>query len=508
MTPPKVARLDAHSALRMPTDLGGPGLLVGWSMEREHLRTPVGFSFGSPDVAPGSGFVDPILLNREGHLLTVAPTGAGKGVGCIIPALLHYDGPAIVIDPKGENAAITMERRRKMGQEVVVLDPMGLVENSDGGFNPLDLIDPRSLSGVDEASALVHALLPDRLDGGKNLFWVNRGRQLLLAMVLHVVTDLPREKHTLTEVRRLANKAAADPLALAKVFQKSRHPEVQMIAGNLLINAESTLGGILSFAQEGVDFLRGPALQRAIERTSFDLEGVVSGAPLTIYIVLPPHMLGSHGRFLRLWISALMSLVMRRRRRPEQSTLFILDEAAQLGPLDELRTAVTLMRGYGLQTWTFWQDLSQLRILYPQDWQTMLNNCAVLQAFGANNLRAANDVAEVFGALDGRGFLMLEADEMLLQIAGDEAVVAARPNYLRDPPFEGLFEKNPFFDVDVAPVPRPVIDRTYLRAADEPTEGGSPKPRRTRTGPGPVDPIDALLSREILRRLADAAHAD
>jgi type IV secretion system protein VirD4 len=225
MGPANVSRLDAHSVLRMPKDLGGPGLLVGWSMEREHLRTPVGFSFGAPETSPETGFVDPILLNREGHLLTVAPTGAGKGVGCIVPALLHYDGPAIVVDPKGENAAITMRRRREMGQEVVVLDPMGLVAGSEGGFNPLDLIDPRASSGVDEASALVHALLPDRLDDGKNLYWVSRGRQLLLGMVLHVVTDLPREKHTLTEVRRIANDAASDPAGLARVFKKSRHPE-------------------------------------------------------------------------------------------------------------------------------------------------------------------------------------------------------------------------------------------------------------------------------------------
>jgi type IV secretion system protein VirD4 len=498
---PVIERLPQQSALRMPRDLGGPGLLVGWSMEREHQRTPFGFSFGSPLTSPETGFVDPILLNREGHLLTVAPTGAGKGVGCIVPALLHYDGPAIVIDPKGENAAITAERRRALGQEVVILDPMGIVEGSKGTFNPLDLIDPRSASGVDEAAALVHALLPDGIDDGKNLYWVSRGRQLLLAMVLHVVTDLPREKQTLTEVRRLANAAAANPQALADAFAKSRHPEVRIIAGNLQIKADNTLGGILSFAQEGIDFMRGPALQAAVERTSFDLDGVVRGAPLTIYIVMPPHMLNSHGRFLRLWISALMTLIMRRRNRPDRSTLFILDEAAQLGPLDELRTAVTLMRGYGLQTWTFWQDLSQMRILYPTDWQTMLNNCAVLQAFGPNNLRAAEDVAAMLGALNGREFLALEADEMLLQIAGDEAVVAARPNYLRDPPFKGLFAENPFFRRDADPLPRPAIDRTYLR----PMAGSEPKPRKRRHGPGPVDPIDRLLAREILREVGGDA---
>ncbi len=33
-----------------------------------------------------------------GHVVTVAPTGTGKGVACVIPTLLEYDGSAIVID--------------------------------------------------------------------------------------------------------------------------------------------------------------------------------------------------------------------------------------------------------------------------------------------------------------------------------------------------------------------------------------------------------------------------
>ncbi len=34
--------------------------------------------------------------------MTIASTGAGKGVGCITPALLRHKGPVVVIDPKGE----------------------------------------------------------------------------------------------------------------------------------------------------------------------------------------------------------------------------------------------------------------------------------------------------------------------------------------------------------------------------------------------------------------------
>ena len=83
--------IPAQSKLELPTDLGGTGLLVGWSMELEHKRTPIGFSFGNPECSPATGFIDPILMELEGHLMTIAPTGAGKGVGCIVPALLRFD---------------------------------------------------------------------------------------------------------------------------------------------------------------------------------------------------------------------------------------------------------------------------------------------------------------------------------------------------------------------------------------------------------------------------------
>ena len=53
----------------------------------------------------------------------------------------------------------------------------------------------------------------------------------------------------------------------------------------------------------------------------------------------------------------------KRRSFPCESSL--IDEAAQLGTLDELRSAITLMRGYGVKGWSFWQDLSQLQRIYP-----------------------------------------------------------------------------------------------------------------------------------------------
>lgn len=92
-----------------------------------------------------------------------------------------------------------------------------------------------------------------------------------------------------------------------------------------------------------------------------------------------------------------MRALMRRRSRPAQRTLLLLGEAAQLGPSDGLRAAVTLLRGYGVQTWSFWQDMSQLQNLYPQDWKTIVNNCHVIRSFGCGSALLARDVADLHG---------------------------------------------------------------------------------------------------------------
>ncbi|WP_298845293.1 type IV secretory system conjugative DNA transfer family protein [uncultured Roseobacter sp.] len=486
------------AALKYPPNLPDDGLIVGWSMETEHARSPVGFSFGDPAVTPADGFIDPILMEDEGHLITVASTGAGKGVGCIIPALLRHQGPVIVVDPKGENAAVTARARRERGENVVVLDPMGITREDPGGFNPLDLIRPERPESVDEAAALVMALLPNSIDSAKNQFWVSRAQQLLLGIVLHVVTDLPKEKQTLSEVRRVVHELTANQKLVAKRLKNSRHPEVRLIEGALSIGASETLGGIIAFAQEGIDFVRGPLIQHCLERTTFDIDEIVTGGPTSIYIVMPPHMLQSHGRVLRLWIGSLIQLILRRRSKPSTSTLFILDEAAQLGTLEQLRTAITLLRGYGLQTWSFWQDVSQLKTLYPLDWQTMVNNSRVFQAFGANNLGAAEDMAGLVGFISGRQFLEMEQGEMLLQIAGDEAVVARLPNYLTDPVFAGQFDPNPFFDPDQDPLPPPRMSRTYLRETGSIAD--SSPPARARLKP---NALDSHIFERVTRELSD-----
>src|SRR5262249_47199105 len=75
----------------------GSAVFLGWRLPDERG----GFGFG-PALPPRPARDTPLLYGGDGHLMTIAPTGAGKGVGVIIPTLLTFTGSAIVTDIKGE----------------------------------------------------------------------------------------------------------------------------------------------------------------------------------------------------------------------------------------------------------------------------------------------------------------------------------------------------------------------------------------------------------------------
>ena len=481
---------------RLPDRIDQAGLLVGWSLEAQLKHPPIGFHYGSALAIPPTGCLDPVLLQGEGHLMTIAPTGAGKGVGCIVPALLRHAGPLIVVDPKGENVAITARYRRQLGQRVVVLDPMQVTGLAGDRFNPLDVIDIAQATAVDEVVALSQTLISGTSGDPRDMFWRQRAQHLIIGVMLDVLQRAyearlgGHDRHaSLLDVRERVNAATANPKALADEMSASAHPEVVRIANLLRIDADTTIGGILAFAQEGVDFMRGDQVQHVLEASTFNIDDITTGQALSIYLVVPPHMLESHGRLLRLWIGALLAAIARRRERPAHSTLLMLDEAAQLGPLAQLRQAMTLLRGYGVQTWSFWQDVSQLQQLYPLDWKTMVNNCRVLQCFGALNGVSAQDMADLTGFRDRDAVLDLRNDEMLLQIAGDNAVIARLPNYLSDPVFAEQADPNPYYQ------------RTQLAARPS-----TPQRLYRRTPPSPQPP--QVSDRIVMMPYASVAQND
>lgn len=112
-------------------------------------------------IGRGHGQPGPLLRYAgPAHLLTIAPTRSGKGVGTILPNLLIADRAVICVDPKGENARIAARARRRFGP-VWVLDPFGVSGQPGASYDPTAALDPESPDLAEDATTLADALVYD-----------------------------------------------------------------------------------------------------------------------------------------------------------------------------------------------------------------------------------------------------------------------------------------------------------------------------------------------------------
>ena len=351
------------------SSLPDDGLLVGWSLEGERRRRVMGF-IPSTDDGAASKYLEPILHADQGHLITVAPTGAGKGVGCIIPVLLRYRGPVVVIDPKGENYAVTARARREMGQKVVLLDPfkiVGKVTGERGRFNPLDFLSPDSPTLIEDTEMIATTLVSTAGTAHHDPFWPYMGGQLIMLLMLYQLKKRPPREWTLSVTRDLLARSPESFVEFGKQLLEDSAAELRRLAGIAMNPAESTFGGYWAFSHMQTACFKGDSVSECIDTSSFSLSELVNGDPLSIYIVIPPEKLEAYSNLLKVWVAVMMAALTHRRSKPEHPTLFVLDEAAQLGAMPQLRQAITLLRVYGVRVWSFWQDLSQLQVGFGTD---------------------------------------------------------------------------------------------------------------------------------------------
>jgi len=127
----------------------------------------------------------PVGIKDDSMMLTIGSKGGGKGETSILPNLLSYPGSVFCNDVKGQNAAVSAERRRELGQDVHILDPMGTLEQGTAHLNPLDALDPESTNYIEDIFAIVDALV---IAGNtQNRFWDESARTVIGGAIDYLV---------------------------------------------------------------------------------------------------------------------------------------------------------------------------------------------------------------------------------------------------------------------------------------------------------------------------------
>lgn len=399
---------------------------------------------------------DFIISKEEGHVLTIAQTGAGKGVNVVIPNVLSYEHSVIVLDPKGENFLKTHNYRiNEKEQEVCLIDPFGEVtkevqaligqfENINHpqanewidyltdlqkktstygqylkGFNPLqvieDLLEKQDYDQILDEANVIADMIVVKSPQDKDPHWNEKARSFIRGVILYVTfsdecqEDRAKYPLNLVTVKDMIDDTFSSPAKMEAFVETCRlNPNLKSVVGTVSLIADQERGSVLSTILRHMDFLNSKNVQDSLTRNDFQLDDIRIHQK-TIYLVIPANKIATYSRLARLWITSIKSSLERindgyRAKRP---VLFMLDEVAQLGRMEPLVSAVSLSRSYGLKLWMIFQDVAQMKVSYPdEEWRTFFSNTKAQQFFGISSTDI--DTCEFVSKAAGQTTVMFE----------------------------------------------------------------------------------------------------
>ena len=378
-----------------------------------HAATSRTFGFAARE-RPRAGEL--ITYAGDGHLITFAPTGTGKTSGPVICNALRHPGQLIVLDMKGEVYKATADARRAMGQQVHVLDLRD--DAQTGSLNPLDLA---ARCGTDIAG-VARSFAAELIERGLNerdRFWNDWAETLITGGAAWLLADQPPEERRLSTLFDLftgddVNYAMACLLDKRQV--KNRAAKAAFCS-YLQLSDSQTRPSVMGTTLTHLRMFDSDLVRKLTDTTTIDIDALIAGEPMSLYIIVPPFRLTAYRPLLRIWLTGLILTLTQRKTLPKERTLMLCDEIGNLGRIDSLLTAATLLRSWGLTLWTFWQNAAQLQI-YGDQANTLIDNAGVIQSFGAGNQRMAQDFANLVGSVSALEIMNLPRNEQILMIEG------------------------------------------------------------------------------------------
>jgi len=362
-------------------------------------------------------------LRHDGpeHVIAIAPTRSGKGVGIIIPTLLTWPHSVIVTDIKGENWSITAGyRQRSLNNIALKFDPTA----KSGGvkYNPLEEIRP----GDDEVrdAQNIADILVDPQGTGQLDHWAKTGHALLVGTILHILHDnsikeknLPFVASFLSDPRRTIHetletmlRAKHDP-TFGKGWtdlsgkKTQTHQVVAATARELLNKSENELSGVVSTAMSFLGLYRDPIVAENTKHSEFRISDLMNhDKPVSLYLVTPPSDLNRTRPLMRLIINQigrnLTETMGFKDGKPVASyqhrMLMLLDEFPALGRLDFFESALAFLAGYGIKVLLIAQSLNQLKKTYGPN-NSIMDNCHVRTVYTPNDNETAELISRMLG---------------------------------------------------------------------------------------------------------------
>ena len=342
----------------------------------------------------------PIGVADDRHHFLLAGSRGGKGRSVLVPNLVSLPSTtsALVLDPKGDLAALTAKYRHLgLGQEVAVTDPFNCSGSATSAyrksFNPIELLTRSDRSVLTANAMLIGDSLVVENESSKDPHWDDSGRDFISGLAAHVATHVNYEgRRDLVTVWELASRATVPMEGNPQFYELEIEMTQSDAAGGFVrAAAQSFYGrtggefsGVASNARRHLNFIAVEAIQNVLRGPSVDPRKLKSGS-LAWYVTSPAMRTNLMRGLQRMVVQLTLAAFEDETTLAGNQAVFMLDEFQALGRLRALETAIAQFAGLGAKLMVVLQDLSQIKSIYPQSWQTFLGNAGTLQAFAGND---------------------------------------------------------------------------------------------------------------------------
>lgn len=364
-------------------------------------------------------FRQPIGVDDENHLVTIAQPGSGKSTTAIWQNLVAHPYPdsVFVLDPKGEHTRNTIKARSKLGA-TYVLDPQGQLADTDiptMRFNPLGEIDVNAGDAKERLNEIADACYVSTGTANEHPHFKDICIAMIAGVSAHVLTwpTYPPSTHNLPGVYDLIlrghvrGRAGPEPgEAFERLLDEMElNPaigEAPMEAARVLRSAgRNEYGSIFTTLIRCLRWISSENMRQHLLSSDFRLSALRTDVS-TVYVVLDFDDMApeKQGRYMRVLMFLAMSVARktplpRVRDAAGRRTLFILDEVGMLGSMETIERNYKILRASKVKVWSLFQEWKTVETIFKNPDALMASSTK--QFFGISDANTAQLIESYLG---------------------------------------------------------------------------------------------------------------
>lgn len=353
-----------------------------------------------------------IILGREGcnivslsldtcynkHMAVFGATGSGKSRTFVLNNILNLSRTGqsmIMTDPKGELYRETAEYLRNIGYNVKILnlaDPI----HSDR-WNPLS-----EVSDDLSAHTLAQTVIVNTNFSGKptgDLFWDRAEMNLLKALCLYVVFELPGKERHMGNLYNILASGSGDIIDNLFNGLPMDHPAKHPYNIYKQANDNVRTGVIIGLGTR-LQVFQNDIIKKMTRESDINLEE--PGKSKCAYFCVISDVDMTFDYLASLFFSFLfMKLVKYSDRKGavcNPQVYFLLDEFPNIGQIPDFTKKISTVRSRGIHLSVIFQNLAQLENRYPnKQFEEIIGNCDTKLILGCTDYTTARFISEIIG---------------------------------------------------------------------------------------------------------------